>query len=109
VIEPEEVKVVQRIFEMYVCDLLSITKIANRLSDEGVLTASDKNDTIRQSTITLAKKRGYKKKCKRAKWGRSSVAKILKNPTYNGRWHYNKSKRIRVNGKDKVIARPRED
>lgn len=71
VIDETHAATVQRIFGLYVGDGSSLTGIARRLTQDGVLTWNGK-------TI----------------WRKSSVVKILQNPAYVGRCFYNKFKRV---------------
>jgi site-specific DNA recombinase len=61
----EQARVIRRIFELYAIHGESIRGIAQTLTDEGAATWSGNSH-----------------------WGKSSVARILKNPAYIGRAHY---------------------
>lgn len=78
-----EAKIVRMVFDWYVNgehgNKITIAGIADKLTEMGVPTRLD----------TLPKN-GGKKKRGWAVWGRSMVAKILKNEVYIGNWHYRK-------------------
>jgi len=88
--EPEA-QIVRMIFSWYTepegDKHLTLFDIAARLTEMGMPTAKDSAERKWGS----AKKRGY------GEWGTGSVAKILKNPTYMGKWIY--GKRAKINGK----------
>lgn len=75
----KEAEVVQDIFNRYAGGE-TLAAIADELSRRRVPTYMD----IRQLAWTS-------KKSGRGRWSKSSVKRILKNETYLGRWHYNKT------------------
>lgn len=79
-INDEQAAVVQRIFNLYVHKGYSIRAIADTLTTEQVANHSGKIN-----------------------WGKSSIARILANPTYAGTVYYNKFKR--TNNGRKLIVR----
>lgn len=86
-IREDEARIIRMIFDWYTIGevrgrTLSIGAIARKLTEMQVPTFADVRPNNRP------KKRGY------GKWGRSSVANILKNETYSGIWHYGKRRRI---------------
>lgn len=78
-----QARIVIWIFQRYVNEGMSIRQIAKRLTEKGIPNHSG-----------------------RKKWGKSSVARILKNTTYIGRCYYNKNKRV---GRKKLVNRPRAE
>ncbi|KPK12290.1 MAG: hypothetical protein AMJ56_05025 [Anaerolineae bacterium SG8_19] len=66
-VDENQAQIVRRIFSLFVEDRLSIRGITELLSDEGVKTFHG-----------------------RTNWAKSTVARILGNSTYAGRWYYNR-------------------
>ncbi len=95
VVNGDEAAVVRKIYQLYLAGE-STYQIAKRLSAESVPTKADKPNA-------LAKRNDY------GVWNPSTVKKILKNETYTGYWHYNKSKTVTVNGKKRQEKRPRSE
>ncbi len=95
IINPEESEVVKRIFQ-WIKEGESSRNIARKLHEQGVPTRADK-------VTAIAKSNGY------SVWNPSSVKKILSNPTYTGTWHFNKTKKIKVNGKPKQVQRSKSE
>ena len=87
-INPEEAEVVRKIFQEFI-NGNSIHKIATKLNEDKVPTKKNMNGG----------------------WNVSTVARILKNEKYVGKWDWRKYKNIRdpMTGKKKVVPRPAKD
>ena len=87
-ITPDEAEIVKRIFKEF-AEGKSIHKIATQLNEEKIPT----------------------KKNMRGGWSISTVARILKNEKYIGKWNWRKSKVVRdpMTGKRKKFTRPEKD
>jgi len=79
-----EARIVKMVYDWYVGGVngkkITLEEIANKLTEMGIPT---RLDTIKKEGN--AKKRGW------AEWGRSTVAKILRNEVYIGNWYYRKA------------------
>lgn len=86
-IVPDEAEVVCQMFDWFVHDGVSAYAIADRLTKAGVLTLTDKDGRKRA-----------KKLLGKCQWNRSTVNKMLRNETFDGRWVYGKRKHKRHDG-----------
>src|SRR5215213_140579 len=97
--DADESAIVARIFDWCVRDGLTTYEIAKRLHSQQIPTRGD-------SSGVVSKRNGQNF------WDPSTVAKILRNPTYKGEWSWNKTKRVPKPGnpeKKMQVARPREE
>ena len=87
-INPEEAEVIRRIFNEFI-NGNSIHKIATKLNEDKIQTKKHMNGG----------------------WNISTIARILKNEKYIGKWDWRKYKNVRdpMTGKKKVIPRPTKD
>jgi site-specific DNA recombinase len=87
-INPEEAEVVRKIFQEFI-NGNSIHKITTKLNEDKVPTKKNMNGG----------------------WNVSTVARILKNEKYIGKWDWRKYKNVRdpMTGKKKVVPRPAKD
>lgn len=82
VIAKDESRIVKRIFKWYTESGLGLRSIAKKLEQLGIPT---KYDTL-----------GYRKRKKRAGWGKTSVYKILTNKTFLGTWTFDGLQKVDV-------------
>ena len=80
-VDPEEAALVQRIFRFYVPEGWSQQDIAIQLTRENIPTPADRRPGL-QRTLPVRM------------WHQSTVARILRNPTYVGTLHYGKMTRV---------------
>ncbi len=89
VIDLESSSWVQRIFDWYVKELLSIDEIARRLNDDPDAPPPPKSDT--------------------GMWSHQTVRRVLNNPRYRGLWEYGRTIVQYVSAKDYVRQVPRDE
>ena len=94
-INSEEAIVVRKIYQ-WLSEGDSTKVIARKLHEQGIPSRADKVNAV-------VKQNGY------SVWHPSSVRKVLKNQTYTGTWHFNKTKNVKVNGKVVQVKRPRSE
>jgi site-specific DNA recombinase len=94
--DPDEAPIALRIFSWCVDDGLTTYEIAKRLHAEHIPTRADTSPFV-------AKKTG------KHFWDPSTVAKILRNPTYKGEWFWNKTRRVQEGDRKVQRPRPREE
>jgi site-specific DNA recombinase len=92
-----EAAVVADIYRWYVAEGLSCYAIAKRLKEQGVPTRGDTNPGV------------VHKEHADATWRPDTIAKMLRNETYMGQWHWGKTRKAMVGGKKKQVAQPREE
>lgn len=92
VIVKEQATVISWIFEWFVFDNLTSTKIARKLNEMGVLTPGEVlgRRKVRQVRI----------------WQQTTVCKILRDETYAGTWY---GRRLQKVGKKRLVERPRSE
>jgi site-specific DNA recombinase len=94
VIREDEAKIVRMVYDWFVHDHVTVTAIAEKLTEMGAPTWHDNR-----------KGAGYKIR-RRGQWQRSSVYYILRSETYAGTWYYGKANKRKGtrNGRDHWIA-----
>jgi site-specific DNA recombinase len=85
-INDEQAKVVKQIYSWLVDGRFSSYAIAKKLWENGILSKGD-------YSCIVYKKFGH------AEWSPSTVRRIISSPVYKGIWHYNKTRRNKINGK----------
>lgn len=95
VIDAAEAAVAQRIFA-WAGEGVSAREITRRLCAEQIPTRADGYHPMR-------------KKYDAGVWSKSTVGKILRNPTYIGVWAYGKTKTVRTQGKVRLRPQPVEN
>jgi site-specific DNA recombinase len=94
---PDEAPVVERIFRWCVDEGVTTYEIAKRLHAEGIPTRADTVPTI------------VRKRSGTAFWDPTTVGKLLRNETYKGVWHWNKTRKEKRGDRKVQVARPREE
>src|SRR5215207_415714 len=95
--DPEEAPVVRRMFAWCADEGLTTYEIAKRLCAEGVPTRADTNPGVVRKTTD------------RHFWDPHTVARILRNETYKGVWHWNKTRRVKRGDRKVQEPRPRAE
>ncbi|MDQ3692615.1 MAG: recombinase family protein [Chloroflexota bacterium] len=95
--DPDEAPIVAQIFSWCADDGLTTYEIAKRLFAAGVPTRADTNPSVVHKTA------------ERHFWDPHSVARILRNETHKGVWHWNKTKRVQRGERKVQESRPREE
>jgi site-specific DNA recombinase len=97
VINDYEADIVKLMFELYTSGEMGLCALVNYLDE--------RNIPIPQ------KGAAHKANAQKGKWGISTVAGILSNETYVGRWYYRKKKRVKnpKTGKTKLVYRPKSE
>lgn len=93
-IKPDEAKIIRRIYDLALAGI-GMRSIAQRLNAEGIPSPADGKRTYKNARLP--------------QWGKSTIARILREPAYAGlsvamRWQH-----VRKNGKAEVIERPRSE
>lgn len=96
VIEEGEARIVRLIFEWYVYESMSVYAITKRLTEMGVPTLRDMEETTQKKS----RQKGY--------WNRATVFGMLHNTTYMGEWRYAKFETILRDTPDGVKKTSRE-
>lgn len=96
-LDPDEAPIVARMFSWCADDGLTTYAIAKRLFAEGVPTRADTNPGV------------VRKKTERHFWDPHTVARILRNETHKGVWHWNKTRRVTRGDRKVQEPRPREE
>jgi len=91
VVREDEAATVRRIFEMCVCEGMTVNSIRCKLTDDKVPTPSETNPNLKRDMP--------------GKWARSTIGRILSNPTYKGEWYYAKKAVKRLDTPDGVKQR----
>ncbi len=94
-VKDDEAAIVRDIYAAYLTGD-SYSTIASDLCERSIPTRADTEDYLK-------KRNSY------GVWSASSVGKILKNVTYTGKWYYNKTKTVKVDGKKRQVKRPRSE
>lgn len=95
--DPSESATVRQIFAWCADDGLTTYEIAKRLHAAQVPTRGDTDPSI------VAKKAG------RHFWDPHTVSRVLRNETYRGVWHWNKTRRVKRGDRSVQVARPRDE
>ncbi|MDP9365381.1 MAG: recombinase family protein [Chloroflexota bacterium] len=95
--DPDEAPIVARMFAWCADEGLTTYEIAKRLCAEGVPTRADTNPGV------------VRKRTARHFWDPHTVARILRNETHKGVWHWNKTRRVKRGDRVVQEPRPRED
>jgi site-specific DNA recombinase len=95
-LDADEAPIVRQIFTWCADEGLTTYEIAKRLYEAGVPTRADTN-------VVVAKK------AERHFWDPHSVARILRNETHKGVWHWNKTRRVKRGERTVQEPRPREE
>jgi site-specific DNA recombinase len=94
---PDEAPIVQQIFVWCVDERLSCYAIAKRLCDAGLSSRADTDSGI------------VRKRAPHHTWNPHTVAKMLRNETYMGVWHWGKTRRVKRGDRIVQEPRPREE
>jgi site-specific DNA recombinase len=94
---PDEAPIVQQIFAWCVEERLSCYGIAKRLCDTGLPSRADTDTGI------------VRKRAPHHTWNPHTVAKMLRNETYMGVWHWGKTRRVKRGERIVQEPRPREE
>lgn len=93
-IDPEEAKVITLIYDLFILEGLTVDTVTKKLTDRQILSPLDRRPVP-----------GFTKKRPPGNWSRSSVQKILTEPTYMGIWNYGR-RREKRNGAPDLIPVP---
>jgi len=94
---PDEAPIVQQIFAWCVDERLSCYAIAKRLCETGRPSRADTDTGV------------VRKRAPHHTWNPHTVAKMLRNETYMGVWHWGKTRRVKRGDRIVQEPRPREE